>query len=219
MDHIDRFPEGPGRWRTDRLGWLPCVRPGCVVRDCRLGAWTELMEDCRFERVDFGAYSYAAGDVDAADADIGRFVSIARGVRINAPDHPMERATQHHCTYRRELYGLGADDTSFFRARRAQRVSIGHDVWIGHRAIILPGVRVGIGAAIGAGAVVTQDVPDYAVVAGVPARTIRMRLEPELIPAMLAIGWWDWDRATLEARFADLAGDLRAFVARYQVTA
>ena len=62
------------------------------------------------------------------------------------------------------------DDAEIFAWRRQHRVTIGHDVWIGHGAILLPGVSVGLGGAIGAGAVVTKDVAPYTIVAGNPAR-------------------------------------------------
>lgn len=61
------------------------------------------------------------------------------------------------------------------QSARVAKVTIGNDVWIGMRSIIMPGVKIGNGAVIGAGAVVTKDVPDYAVVGGIPARVIRFR--------------------------------------------
>ena len=69
---------------------------------------------------------------------------------------------------------------------------IGHDVWIGHQAVIMPGVQVGHGAIIGSYAVVTKDVPPYAIVGGNPARVLRMRFAPEVVERLLALAWWDW---------------------------
>lgn len=70
---------------------------------------------------------------------------------------------------------------------------IGNDVWIGFRAMVLSGVTIGDGAVIGAGAIVTVDVPPYAIVAGNPARVIRYRFSPNEIEKLLALRWWDWD--------------------------
>ncbi len=82
-------------------------------------------------------------------------------------------------------------------------MAVGHDVWIGHNATLLPGVTVGNGAVIAAGAVVTRDVGPYAIVAGVPAKKIKMRFEPGLIGAIEAVKWWDWDHATIKERLLD----------------
>ncbi len=209
-----RFPEGPGLWRTDALSELPCIRPGCTVRGSSLGRWTELMPGTRLNDSTLGDYSYVAGDSDIMSTDIGRFTSIAAATRINPGDHPMDRVTQHHCTYRRATYGFGADDAGFFAWRAAQRVRIGHDVWIGHGAIIMAGVAIGTGAVVGAGAVVTKDVEPYTIVVGTPARPLRRRFDEATCAALLRIAWWEWDHATLADRI-DQLGDTPAFVARY----
>jgi chloramphenicol O-acetyltransferase type B len=82
--------------------------------------------------------------------------------------------------------------------------------------VILSGVTVGDGAVVAAGAVVTTDVPDYAIVAGVPAKVIRYRFAPEQIRALLTIQWWDWDDDTIRERCADLSSpDVDAFIGKY----
>lgn len=70
---------------------------------------------------------------------------------------------------------------------------IEHDVWIGDNSILLPGITVGTGAVIGAGAIVTKDVPPYAIVAGNPAKILRKRFSDEKIQELLATKWWEWD--------------------------
>jgi hypothetical protein len=79
---------------------------------------------------------------------------------------------------------------------------------------VLPGVTVGDGAVIGAGAVVTKDVAPYTIVGGVPAHVIHPRFPPEIARRIAATAWWDWPRDVLEARFDDLC-DLDTFLARY----
>lgn len=90
-------------------------------------------------------------------------------------------------------------------------VNIGSDVWIGSRAIILPGVTIGHGAVIGAGAVVSRSVPDYAVAVGNPARVVRRRFDDATIARLISTAWWTWDESTLLERIP-LMSDVQAFL-------
>lgn len=82
--------------------------------------------------------------------------------------------------------------------RKNEPVVIGNDVWIGANVIILPGVKIGDGAVIAAGAVVNKDVPSYAIVGGVPAKVIKYRFEQEMIDKLIEISWWDWSIEEIE---------------------
>jgi len=197
------------------LGVEPTVHPTSRVRDSQLGAWTDIGPNCSIAEATIGDYSYCAGDASIIYATVGKFCSIASHVRINPGNHPMQRVTQHHMTYRRRMFGFAeSDDLDFFQWRRDHHVTIGHDVWIGHAAIIMPGVTIGNGAVVGAGAVVTKDVPPYTIAGGVPARPIRERFPREVADRLQAIAWWDWPRELLEERFADL-NDIERFLERY----
>ena len=101
-----------------------------------------------------------------------------------------------------------------FYWRNLQRVNIGNDVWIGHGAIILPGLTVGNGAVVAAGSVVTKDVEPYSIVAGNPAKEIRKRFPQSIWSELEAIGWWDWDHNTLKER-VDEFYDIRRFLRLY----
>ena len=204
MSFIARFPAAEGPWNTEKLGELPCIRPGCTVINSTLEAWCELMPGCRVEDSVIGAYSYAADSADIMSTDVGRFASIASHVRINPGQHPMQRPAQHHCTYRRKQYGFGEDDHEFFAWRARQRCYIGHDAWIGHGVTIMRGVRIGIGAVVGSGAVVTHDVPDYAIAVGIPAKVIKYRFDETNREKLLRVAWWNWDHETLAQRIDDL---------------
>jgi phosphonate metabolism protein (transferase hexapeptide repeat family) len=187
-----------------RLGLNPFISDSAQVRNCTLGAYVEVGARAQLLEVSMGDYSYVVNDSDIAYANIGKFCSIASHVRINPGDHPMERVSQSHFTYRASAYFEDAtDEAALFARRRSKLVTIGHDVWIGHGAIILSGRTIGTGAMIGAGAVVTKDVPDYSIVVGNPARVLRMRFSDTEIAALQNLRWWDWSHTKLEAALDD----------------
>lgn len=152
-----------------------------------------------------GDYSYVERGTEAIYTDIGKFCAIAANARLNALNHPLERISQHKITYRPNEYFPHAKLDKAFRAQRqAARVSLGHDVWIGHGAIILPGLCIGHGAVVAAGAVVTKDVEPYAVVAGVPARRIKWRFGKSMRERIIRLAWWNWDESKLAAAVDDM---------------
>lgn len=83
---------------------------------------------------------------------------------------------------------------------------IGNDVWTGYNCTIMPGVNIGDGAVVAAEAVVSSDVPPYAIVAGNPARIIRMRFSEDVIAALLKIRWWDWDIQKITRHLPEISG-------------
>lgn len=187
-----------------RLGLEPLIHPTADVVRSALGRYTEVGARTKLLDVEMGDYSYVVNDADIAYAHIGKFTSIAAMTRINPGNHPMERASQAHFTYRASAYFDDAEDEeSFFAWRRAHDVAIGNDVWIGHGAIVLPGHRIGDGAVIAAGAVVTKDVAPYTIVAGVPAKPVRPRFSAAIAERLVALAWWDWDHARLRAALED----------------
>jgi len=186
-----------------QLGAEPFIHPTAQVRDSRFGAYCEVGARTKVAECSFGDYSYIVNDADIIYATVGKFCSIAAHTRINPGNHPLERVALNHFTYRSSAYGLGEDDADFFQWRRDHHVTLGNDVWIGHGAILLPGVSVGNGAAIGAGAVVSKDVPPFAIVVGVPGRVLRHRFAPEIVAALERIAWWDWPHGRLAEGMQD----------------
>jgi virginiamycin A acetyltransferase len=140
---------------------------------------------------------------------IGRFVAIAAGVQfmMNGANHAMAGFS----TYPFQPIGFGeaAVWTMDGLKPRGDTV-VGNDVWIGRDAVIMPGIRIGDGAIIGAAAVVTKDVPAYAVAAGNPARVVKRRFDDQTIARLVSIAWWNWPAEAIAANHkvimsADLA--------------
>lgn len=193
------------------------IDPSVRMRETQIGAQCEVLAETYIEYSELGDFSYLGEHCCVADAQIGRFTAIANHVRIGAPNHPMDRASQHRFTYCPEYYDAQAErDNGFFADRRADRVIIGNDVWIGHGVIVLPGLKVGDGAVLAAGAVVTKEVPPYTIVGGVPAKVIRARFAADIAAQLQAIAWWNWPLEKLMANLADFqSSDLRAFCQRH----
>lgn len=122
---------------------------------------------------------------------IGKFCSIASDVKfiMNGGNHRTDWLTN----YPFPVFGNGWESAMPDSWPFKGNTVIGNDVWIGYGATIMPGIKIGDGAIIGAQAVVTRDVPPYTIVGGNPAQEIRKRFEDSVIEDLLNIRWWDWD--------------------------
>lgn len=189
----------------------------CAIR----GHWKVRVPKCvrlaAGHRFEIGRFSWLNCDVDASENDVrighasyclsdmshascGNYCSIGMGSDIGLSQHPVDRLTTHPATYipdARPFAGAWPGEAFPIRNRPYdgvwRPVSIGHDCWIGSGARIMGGVSIGTGAVVAAGAVVTHDVPPYAIVAGVPAKVIRIRFDPEMVQELLASRWWECD--------------------------
>lgn len=187
-----------------QLSLTPAVDPTAKLVDTELGAYTEVGARTILNEVTMGDYSYVVNDGQITYTTIGKFCSIAAMIRINPGNHPMHRTTQAHFTYRASAYFPGeSDDAEFFAWRREHHCTIGHDVWLGHGAIVLPGRNIGTGAVIAAGAIVTKDVAPYTIVAGNPARPVRRRFSEAVEDGLMDLAWWDWDHEMLRQALPD----------------
>ena len=104
---------------------------------------------------------------------------------------------------------------SFNKISERRGITIGNDVWIGLGAKIMPGVNIGDGATVAAGAVVTKDVPPYTVVAGIPAKLIKEKCTRDEAAKMSQIAWWDWSEATIEKSSEDFHLPFSDFISKY----
>ena len=133
-----------------------------------------LLEDAKI-----GSYNYIGSYTMINNAKIGNYCSIAPGVKIGQANHDITcfSTNSRFCVEKMELYTTPAE--------------IGNDVWVAANAEIMQGVKIGTGAVIGAGAIVTKDVPEYTIAVGVPARPLRKRLDEETIRKLKESRWWE----------------------------
>jgi virginiamycin A acetyltransferase len=152
--------------------------------------------------VQIGAYSYGECFVPGMmppGTTVGRYVSMAAGVRVFVRNHPMERLSLHPFFYNHKLGFVDRDTIE------SGTLEIGHESWIGERAILTPGCRrIGIGAVVGAGAVVTKDVPDFAIVGGNPAKVLRLRFDEAIAARLISSRWWERSVSELVPYLSDL---------------
>ena len=172
------------------------VKFSSTVYESKLHNTVSLKKNVRvyFSTVD--RYTYICRGSFVAHTDIGSFCSIAGRVNIGLPHHDLDYVSTSP---------VFLEEANYMRTNFAsnpppeeRRVSIGNDVWIGENAIILGGVKVGNGAVIAAGAIVTKDVPPYAIVGGVPAKVIKYRFDNETIRELEEIKWWEWDKEKIK---------------------
>jgi virginiamycin A acetyltransferase len=149
----------------------------------------------KYYNIDIGLYSYGGcfneGALDP-NTVIGRYCSIASNIRIMNRNHPSDLFSTHPFFYNSKAGIIEKDVVD-----HSNKI-IGNDVWMGNGAMVLPRVqKIGDGAIIGAGSVVTKDVPDFAVVAGNPAKIIRFRFSDKIIERVKSSRWWDEDIETV----------------------
>lgn len=168
----------------------------CFTDDSVVGKKSHLFANCIINHALIGNYTYIGRNSLIQNAKIGNYCSIGHEVICGLGRHPLDLFSTSPIFYRRNnplFIKIINKDIEF---EEYLPINIGHDVWIGARAIILDGVNIGNGAVIAAGAVVTKDVPDFAIVGGVPARIIKYRTEQNnLIKEQK--DWWDYDPNTV----------------------
>lgn len=187
---------------------------GAKVKDSRLGEHVVVGEDCFVENSELhehvqlnrrnfishailGSCTYTGVNTVIKHAEIGKYCSISWNVSITGNTHNYKTLSPHPLSHF-PSFGFVEERSPL----AYKTVKIGNDVWIGMNTCILPGVQVGDGAIIGAGSVVTKDVPAYAIVAGNPAKVIKYRFSEEIIACLLESKWWDWPKEVVTENIA-----------------
>jgi len=163
--------------------------------------------------VKIGAYTYGNPIILTFRKEdaviIGKFCSIADDVQIVAGGEHKYDVVSTYPLRSRFIVKKEVDVTA------KGPITIGNDVWIGKRAIILSGVKIGDGSVVGAGAVVTKSVPPYAIVTGVPAKVSGFRFTQHQIEKLLEIAWWNWSLEKIIANVDFFYGNVDDFIAKF----
>jgi virginiamycin A acetyltransferase len=148
-----------------------------------------------------GSFSYVCGKTLVTKTSIGRFCSIGPRCLFGWGIHPSKDFVSTHPIFysTKKQAGITFADQDYIEERKP--ITVGNDVWIGANVIVLDGVTIGNGAIVATGAVVTKDVPPYAIYGGVPAKLIRYRFEQEVIERLMDFQWWDKDQEWLKTNF------------------
>lgn len=144
------------------------------IVNCKFGHQNIIHAHCKLIDTVMGDYSYVGGEVHIQYCTIGKLCSIAEGVKIGLGIHPLNLESTHPAFYKSpSQWDIIPDEHP--DVIEYKHIFIGDDVWIGTNALVLDGVSIGNHAVVAAGAVVTKDVPEYAIVGGVPAKIIKYR--------------------------------------------
>lgn len=184
----------------------------CYIKDSMFGHMNTINDYVTLNNVMIGDYTYIATGTRIQNSTLGRFCSIGPDILIGLGEHPSNTFVSTHPIFFSPS-GQAQEvmcDRHYFD--ESAPITIGSDVWIGARAIVLDGVTIGDGAIVAAGSVVTKDVPPYAIVGGVPAKVIKYRFEESEIDFLINFQWWDKDISWLKDNYKCFH-DIEQFVA------
>ncbi|WP_457128575.1 CatB-related O-acetyltransferase [Mucilaginibacter sp. HD30] len=160
------------------------ITDGCSFSaDSKVGKGS-IIEKSVINHSNIGCYTMVHMDTRIEHANIGNYCSIAHDVLIGLGEHPLDNFSTSSFFYNSKVV---VTEDGF---QRFKQINIGHDVWIGAGVIVLNGITIGNGAVVAAGSVVTKDIPEYAIVAGVPARILKYR-DTSFFNNLIAEKWWN----------------------------
>lgn len=177
------------------------VGKNCDISNSIFEGQNVLFENVRVINCEIGKYSYISSNTKLFHTKIGRYCSVADNVITCLGNHPTSVFVStfpsfYYDTTSQLGYSFHRGDALFDIRKFPQgedkyQVVVGNDVWIGSHVLIVPGVRIGDGAIIAAGSVVSKDVEPYSIVGGVPAKIIKFRFTEQQISKLLATKWWN----------------------------
>lgn len=166
------------------IGEFVTIGKTSTINNCKIGSYTYFASDCKF-----------------FNTEIGKFCSIGPGVRSGMGIHPSNTFVSTHPAFFSiaKQAQISFVNRNYFTELRP--IKIGNDVWIGANVLILDGVKIGNGAILGAGAVITKNIPDYAIAVGVPAKVVKYRFDKREIDFLLKDQWWNKDIKWIEKNY------------------
>jgi acetyltransferase-like isoleucine patch superfamily enzyme len=164
-----------------------------ILKNVRFSNWNTVYDYAKIVNVSIGDYTYIGPRSQITNTTIGKFCSIGPDVTIGLGKHPTNTFVSTHPSFFSTDKQAGFTFVDHTLFEEVICGNIGNDVWIGAKSIIMDGINIGNGAIIGAGAIVTKDIPSYAIVGGVPAKIIKYRFDISDINFLERIKWWEND--------------------------
>lgn len=179
-------------------------RGSSINKDTEIEANVHVFNNCIINNCKISSYTYIGRNSLVQNVRIGKFCSIANDVFIGLGKHPPDYFSTSPLFYRiNNAFNISLVEKNL-DFKEYDQIEIGNDVWVGARVIIMDGIKIGNGAIVAANSVVTKDVPNYAIVAGVPAKIVRYRFSEEKIKKLLALQWWNWNISEIKSRINEI---------------
>lgn len=181
-----------GRIKRSKFGKKVRFGSNIEIINSTIGNYCGLADYCSVRDSKIGDYSSVGRFSKINNCEIGKFCSIGWDTTVGANNHDYTRLTTNAFPYAKRVIGYE------MKAPEKLKTILGNDVWIGANAVILPGIKIGDGAVIGAGSVVTKNVPEYEIWAGNPAKKIKNRFSKEVVCKLKTLQYWTWNDEKLK---------------------
>ena len=163
------------------------------LKKCVLGDYVQINRRNILEDASLGEYTYTGANTILKHTNVGRYCSISWNVSATGNTHDYKRASAHPFTHLSSFGFLNQGGSLEY-----ETITIGNDVWIGANTCILAGITIGNGAIIGAGGVVTKDIPPFAIAVGNPAKVIKYRFSDDIARMIIKAEWWNWPHSLIK---------------------